>query len=72
VQAAADYFGLRILVLASYESGAFLWIEPKEQRSKRTLWLSFWAEVRGGGVQAGRPKTACCRTLTGCSTSSND
>ncbi|KAI3424973.1 hypothetical protein D9Q98_008354 [Chlorella vulgaris] len=45
LQAAADHFGLRIMVLASYESGALLFIEPHQQRSSRVLWLSFWAEV---------------------------
>ncbi|EFN54571.1 hypothetical protein CHLNCDRAFT_13137, partial [Chlorella variabilis] len=45
LQAAADHFGLRIFVLASYHSSAVLWIDPQEQRSRRVLWLSFWAEV---------------------------
>ena len=45
-QAAADFFGVRIAVLSSYRHSCFLEIEPAAPRSQRTLWLSFWAEVR--------------------------
>lgn len=27
-------------------------VEPRERRSSRVLWLSFWAEVRGAAVHA--------------------
>lgn len=46
LQAAADYFGLRINVLTSFEHSCFIEIEPRQPRSSRTLYLSFWAEVR--------------------------
>ena len=60
-QAAADYFGLRVCVLTSYEEACFLEIQPLETRSERTLFLSFWAEVgraaegQGAGQDRGRP-----------------
>lgn len=45
-QAAADFFGLRIGVLSSFVDNFLLEIAPREQKSSRVLWLSFWAEVR--------------------------
>ncbi|KAL4443969.1 hypothetical protein ABPG75_011706 [Micractinium tetrahymenae] len=45
LQAAADAFGLRIMVLTSFESADFLDIEPRQLKSSRVLLLSFFAEV---------------------------
>ena len=48
LQAAADYFGVRIAVLSSFPDSCFLELEPRQSSSSRVLWLSFWAVVRPG------------------------
>ncbi|KAG2433740.1 hypothetical protein HXX76_008103 [Chlamydomonas incerta] len=45
LQAAADTFGVRIVVVTSYEHSPVITIEPEQKKSGRTLFLSFWAEV---------------------------
>lgn len=45
LQAASDYFGVRIWILPSYTDSNFIEIEPREKKSGRILFLSFWAEV---------------------------
>ncbi|GIL49542.1 hypothetical protein Vafri_5896 [Volvox africanus] len=45
LQAAADHFGLRIMVVTSFFESPVIYIEPAATRSPRTLYLSFWAEV---------------------------
>ncbi|GAB4821497.1 hypothetical protein N2152v2_008543 [Parachlorella kessleri] len=50
LQAAADYFGLKICVLTSFPEGAFIEIMPQRTRSSRILYLSFWAEVHYNSV----------------------
>lgn len=57
LQAAADYFQLRISLVTSFESSAFLEILPQPMglgnpspTTCRTLWLSFWAEVHYNSV----------------------
>lgn len=53
LQAAADYYQLRIAVVASFPGAAFLEITPRTPlRSSRVLWLSFWAEVHYNSVYA--------------------
>lgn len=46
LQAAADVLGVRIYVLTSFRNESFIQVEPKERKSERCLYLSFWAEVR--------------------------
>ena len=41
-----DAFSLRIMVLTSFKDQCVIKINPDIEQSKRTLWLSFWAEVR--------------------------
>ena len=46
LQAVADYFGAEICVLSSFPEEPVLRITPASTKTERTLWLSFWAEVR--------------------------
>ena len=48
LQAASDAYGVAIIVMTSYGECCFIRITPREPRSSRCLYLSFWAEVRGG------------------------
>ena len=52
LKAVADYFGLRINLVTSFESECFLQIDPEEsmKKSKRELWLSFFAEVHYNSI----------------------
>lgn len=46
VQAVADYFGVRMMVVTSYPEGELIEITPRGPLlTKRALYLSFWAEV---------------------------
>ena len=45
LQAAADAYGVAVNILTSYQENCFIAISPKEPRSDRCLYLSFWAEV---------------------------
>ncbi|KAG6430492.1 hypothetical protein SASPL_108561 [Salvia splendens] len=45
LQAAADSYGVKILVLTSFKDTCYIEILPKEQKSKRVVHLSFWAEI---------------------------
>lgn len=46
-QAVADYFGVKMFVLTSYAESEIIEMYPKGPlKSKRVLYLSFWAEVR--------------------------
>lgn len=46
LQAAADAFGVRIVVMTSYRDSCVIEIQPQGQvQSQRVLYLSFWAEV---------------------------
>eukprot|EP00249_Psilotum_nudum_P016478 c25844_g1_i1 orf=403-837(+) len=50
LQAAADIFGVRICLLTSYRDTCFVEILPKQPRSKRAIFLSFWAEVHYNSI----------------------
>ncbi|KAG1659377.1 hypothetical protein FOA52_007840 [Chlamydomonas sp. UWO 241] len=52
LQAAADAFCLRIMVLTSYETEFVIKIEPLKVASERVLWVSFWAEVHYNSLSA--------------------
>ncbi|GFR49572.1 hypothetical protein Agub_g11619 [Astrephomene gubernaculifera] len=45
LQAAADTYGTRIVVVTSFADSPVINIEPAVQNLQRTLFLSFWAEV---------------------------
>lgn len=46
LQAAADAFGVRIVIMTSYRDSCVVEIQPQGQvQSQRILYLSFWAEV---------------------------
>ncbi len=46
-QAVADHFGVKIFVMTSYAESELIEICPRGPlKSKRVLYLSFWAEVR--------------------------
>ncbi|CAA2969015.1 Hypothetical predicted protein [Olea europaea subsp. europaea] len=50
LQAAADSYGVKILVLTSFKDTCYIEILPKDQKSKRVIYLSFWAEVHYNSI----------------------
>lgn len=50
LQAAADCYGVKICVVTSFKDTCFIEILPKVQRSKRVIFLSFWAEVHYNSI----------------------
>ncbi|XP_024980707.1 OTU domain-containing protein DDB_G0284757 isoform X2 [Cynara cardunculus var. scolymus] len=50
LQAAADAFGVKIFVLTSYKDTCYIEILPCAQKSKRIIFLSFWAEVHYNSI----------------------
>ncbi|KAL1549422.1 OVARIAN TUMOR DOMAIN-containing deubiquitinating enzyme 12-like isoform X2 [Salvia divinorum] len=50
LQAAADSYGVKILVLTSFKDTCYIEILPKDQKSKRVVHLSFWAEVHYNSI----------------------
>eukprot|EP00192_Tetraselmis_astigmatica_P016686 CAMPEP_0117658172 /NCGR_PEP_ID=MMETSP0804-20121206/5723_1 /TAXON_ID=1074897 /ORGANISM="Tetraselmis astigmatica, Strain CCMP880" /LENGTH=90 /DNA_ID=CAMNT_0005464677 /DNA_START=296 /DNA_END=568 /DNA_ORIENTATION=+ len=51
MQAAANAFGLRILLITSYEESFVISIDPAVMPSgSRILYLSFWAEVHYNSI----------------------
>ncbi|EPS59330.1 hypothetical protein M569_15476, partial [Genlisea aurea] len=50
LQAAADSYGVRIIVVTSYKDTCYIEILPKLQKSKRVIYLSFWAEVHYNSI----------------------
>ncbi|KAL6145785.1 hypothetical protein ACLB2K_056470 [Fragaria x ananassa] len=57
LQAAADSYGVKILVLTSFKDTCCIEILPNVQPSKRVIILSFWAEVHYNSIypQEGTP-----------------
>ncbi|PSC68966.1 OTU domain-containing protein isoform X1 [Micractinium conductrix] len=55
LQAAADCLGVRIYLLTSFPSSAFLEIQPRQQCSSRVLLLAFFAEVHYNSLYEGPP-----------------
>ena len=54
MQAVADYFGVRMMVVTSYPEGELIEITPRGPLlTKRALYLSFWAEVRATLLSVG-------------------
>ncbi|KAK9158481.1 hypothetical protein Scep_005055 [Stephania cephalantha] len=50
LQAAADSYGVKIFVLTSFKDTCYIEILPSVQRSKRVIFLSFWAEVHYNSI----------------------
>ncbi|KAI3743437.1 hypothetical protein L1987_61146 [Smallanthus sonchifolius] len=50
LQAAADSYGVKIFVLTSFKDTCSIEILPKMQKSKRVIFLSFWAEVHYNSI----------------------
>ncbi|XP_076895780.1 OVARIAN TUMOR DOMAIN-containing deubiquitinating enzyme 9-like [Bidens hawaiensis] len=50
LQAAADAFGVKIFVLTSFKDTCYIEILPCVQKSKRIIFLSFWAEVHYNSI----------------------
>ncbi|KAH9703856.1 OVARIAN TUMOR DOMAIN-containing deubiquitinating enzyme 9 [Citrus sinensis] len=61
LQAAADSYGVKVFVLTSFKDTCYIEILPHVPKSKRVIFLSFWAEVHynsiypeGGGALRAR------------------
>ncbi|POO01704.1 OTU domain containing protein [Trema orientale] len=50
LQAAADVYGVKIIVMTSFEDNYCIEILPKFQTPKRVIYLSFWAEVHYNSI----------------------
>ncbi|KAL3650002.1 hypothetical protein CASFOL_006405 [Castilleja foliolosa] len=50
LQAAADWFGIKIFIITSFKDTCYIEIIPKTQKSDRTIFLSFWAEVHYNSI----------------------
>lgn len=50
LQAAADFYGVRICLLTSFKDTCFVQILPRQKKSGRVIFLSFWAEVHYNSV----------------------
>lgn len=50
LQAAADSYGVKIFVITSFRDTCYIEILPNAQRSKRVIFLSFWAEVHYNSI----------------------
>lgn len=50
LQAAADSFGVRIIVITSFKDTHYIEILPNAKKSKRVICLSFWAEVHYNSI----------------------
>ncbi|KAA8539280.1 hypothetical protein F0562_025972 [Nyssa sinensis] len=50
LQAAADSYGVKIFILTSFKDTCYIEILPHIQKSKRTIFLSFWAEVHYNSI----------------------
>ncbi|KAA8518736.1 hypothetical protein F0562_016490 [Nyssa sinensis] len=50
LQAAADSYGVKIWVITSFKDTCYIEILPKVEKSKRVIYLSFWAEVHYNSI----------------------
>ncbi|CAN1346382.1 OVARIAN TUMOR DOMAIN-containing deubiquitinating enzyme 9 [Linum perenne] len=50
LQAAADMYGVKIIVITSFKDTCYIEILPNFQRSERVILLSFWAEVHYNSI----------------------
>ncbi|KAJ3693103.1 hypothetical protein LUZ60_012198 [Juncus effusus] len=50
LQAAADSYGVKIFVITSFKDTCYIEILPNIEKSKRVIFLSFWAEVHYNSI----------------------
>ncbi|XP_028791355.1 uncharacterized protein LOC114747228 isoform X2 [Neltuma alba] len=50
LQAAADWYGIKIFVITSFKDTCYIEILPQIQKSVRVIFLSFWAEVHYNSI----------------------
>ncbi|KAJ3678604.1 hypothetical protein LUZ60_002407 [Juncus effusus] len=50
LQAAADSYGVKIFILTSFKDTCYIEILPVVEKSKRIIFLSFWAEVHYNSI----------------------
>ncbi|KAG6665614.1 hypothetical protein I3843_02G150100 [Carya illinoinensis] len=50
LQAAADWYGVKIFVLTSFKNTCYIEILPHIQKSNRVIFMSFWAEVHYNSI----------------------
>ncbi|KAG0583118.1 hypothetical protein KC19_3G111300 [Ceratodon purpureus] len=50
LQAAADFFGMKISLITSFKDSCFIEIIPVQQKSQRGLFLSFWSEIHYNSI----------------------
>ena len=50
LKALADAFGVVVCLVTSYEDEPFIRVEPRERRSEKVVWMSFFAEVHYNSV----------------------
>ncbi|KAL7148257.1 hypothetical protein ABFS83_06G166000 [Erythranthe nasuta] len=50
LQAASDWFGIKIFVVTSFKDTCYIEILPQNQKSNRIIFLSFWAEVHYNSI----------------------
>ncbi|KAL1174195.1 hypothetical protein V6Z11_A05G460900 [Gossypium hirsutum] len=50
LQAAADWYGVKIFILTSFKDTCYIEILPHYQKSERIIFLSFWAEVHYNSI----------------------
>ncbi|KAK6137924.1 hypothetical protein DH2020_028337 [Rehmannia glutinosa] len=50
LQAAADWFGVKIFIITSFKDTCYIEILPQTQKSNRIIFLSFWAEVHYNSI----------------------
>ncbi|KAJ8899874.1 hypothetical protein K2173_019577 [Erythroxylum novogranatense] len=50
LQAAADLYGAKILVMTSFKDTCYIEILPENQKTKEVIFLSFWAEVHYNSI----------------------
>ncbi|KAK7279628.1 hypothetical protein RJT34_24683 [Clitoria ternatea] len=50
LQAAADWYGIKIFVITSFKDTCYIEILPQIQKSRRVIFLSFWAEVHYNSI----------------------
>ena len=51
LQATADAFGISINLLSSYTADVVA-VQPREPKSSKLIWLSFWAEVHYNSLES--------------------
>ncbi|KAM0938937.1 putative ubiquitinyl hydrolase 1 [Dioscorea sansibarensis] len=50
LQAAADSYGVKMVIFTSFRDTCYIEIQPISQKSKRVIFLSFWAEVHYNSI----------------------